>query len=414
MQLHLDAIGGVAGDMFIAAVLDAFPDLQNGMLQAIRVAGLPEDIVCRVVEHRDDVLTGVRFLVEEPSYRPHNRGLALPQEKHEHTPFREVRQRLESSDLAPAVKLGAVQIFAQLARVEGQVHGMPPDDVSFHELGGWDSIADMVGAAFLIDALQATRWTVSTLPQGSGRIKTDHGWLPVPTPATALLLQGFEFIDDGLKGERITPTGAAILRHLNAAQHDAAQPRQPRRLLRSGYGFGTKAFPGLSNVLRVLAFEENSAGSTTSGIGSEQIAQLAFEVDDQTGEDLAIALDRLRTHPSVRDVMQIPAFGKKGRVTAHILVLAEPHDLENVIQICFEETATLGLRWQLIERRILPRRSSSVDIGGRSIRVKVAERQGSMTAKAESDDLLSIKGGRSEREAVRQAAEEACLNKEKK
>ena len=112
--------------------------------------------------------------------------------------------------------------------------------------------------------------------------------------------------------------------------------------------------------------------------------------------------------------MQIPAFGKKGRVTAHILVLAEPHDLENVIQICFEETATLGLRWQLIERRILPRRSSSVDIGGRSIRVKVAERQGSMTAKAESDDLLSIKGGRSEREAVRQAAEEACLNKEKK
>ena len=410
MHLHLDAIGGVAGDMFIAAVLDAFPHLRDAMLQAIRAGGLPEDIVCRTVEHRDDVLTGLRFLVEGPAYRPHDRGLALPEERHRHTPFREIRARLERSTLAPGVKQRAIHIFGLLAEVEGKVHGMPAEAVSFHELGGWDSIADMVGAAFLIAALDAPTWSVGALPQGSGRVKTDHGWLPIPTPATALLLQGFELVDDGLPGERVTPTGAAILKHLNAAHKNAAQhSRQPRRLLRTGIGFGTRTLPGLSNVLRLLALEE-----TTERTGSDRIAQIAFEVDDQSPEDLAIALDRLRAHPSILDVLQMPAFGKKGRMTAHIQILAEPEDLDGIFEACFRETTTLGLRWHVQERRILQRSQATVDIDGRSVRVKVAERPGALTAKAESDDLLSVKGGRRERESVRQAAENAGLTKENK
>jgi uncharacterized protein (TIGR00299 family) protein len=406
MQFHLDAIGGVAGDMFIAAVLDAFPSLQEGMLEAIRAAGLPEDITPRVVEHRDHVLTGSRFLVEEASYRPHNRGLALPHENHEHTPFRTIRARLQACALEPAVKERAIHIFALLADVEGKVHGMPAEEVSFHELGGWDSIADMVGAAFLIDALNATSWTVSALPQGSGRIKTDHGWLPVPTPATTLLLVGLEFIDDGLQGERITPTGAAILRHLDVAQQNAEQHRQPRRLLRAGTGFGTRTFPGLSNVLRLLVFEEGIPSRS-----SDRVAQIAFEVDDQTPEDLAVALDHLRAHPSVLDVLQVPAFGKKGRLTAHIQILAEAEQVDSVFEACFRETATLGLRWQVLDRRTLPRSQATVEVGGRSIRVKVAERPGAPTAKAENDDLLSARGGRTERDGLRQAAEQASLNK---
>ena len=410
MHLHLDAIGGVAGDMFIATVLDAFPHLRDGMLQAIRAGGLPEDITCRTVEHRDDVLTGLRFLVEGPAYRPHDRGLALPEERHRHTPFREIRARLERSSLAPGVKQRAIHIFTVLAEVEGKVHGMPAEAVSFHELGGWDSIADMVGAAFLIDALDSPTWSVGALPQGSGRVKTDHGWLPIPTPATALLLQGFELVDDGLPGERVTPTGAAILKHLNAAQKNAAQhSRQPRRLLRTGSGFGTRTLPGLSNVLRLLALEE-----TTEQTGSDRVAQIAFEVDDQTPEDLAIALDRLRAHPAVLDVLQMPALGKKGRMTAHIQLLAEPEDLDGVFEACFRETTTLGLRWHVQERRILQRSQATVDVDGRSVRVKVAERPGALTAKAESDDLLSVMGGRRERETVRQAAENAGLTKENK
>jgi len=410
VQIHLDAIGGVAGDMFIAAVLDAFPDLQEGMIEAIRAGGLPDDIVPHVVEHGDHVLTGLRFLVEEPPYRPHNRGLALPHENHEHTPFRSIRARLEASALQPPVKERAIHIFALLAEVEGKVHGMPADEVSFHELGGWDSIADMVGAAFLIDAVGATAWTASALPQGSGRIKTDHGWLPVPTPATTLLLQGLELIDDGLPGERITPTGAAIFRHLDVAQQNAARHSrlQPRQLMRTGTGFGTKTFPGLSNVLRLLAFEEPAAPYASS----DRVAQVEFEVDDQTAEDLAVALDRLRAHPAVLDVLQVPAFGKKGRMTAHIQILAEPEHADSVFEACFVETATLGLRWQLVERCILPRSHATVDVGGRSVRVKVAARPGAPSAKAESDDLRSINGGRSERESLRRAAEKAGLDQE--
>jgi hypothetical protein len=411
VHLHLDAIGGVAGDMFIAAVLDAFPHLQEGMLPAIRAAGLPDDISCRTIEHRDDVLTGLRFLVEGPAYRPRDRGLSLPEERHRHTPFREIRTRLERSTLAPGVKQRAIHIFSLLAEVEGKVHGMPAEAVSFHELGGWDSIADMVGAAFLIDALDSPTWSVSALPQGSGRVKTDHGWLPIPTPATALLLQGFEMLDDGLPGERVTPTGAAILKHLDATPKNAAQHnRQARRLLRTGTGFGARTFPGLSNVLRVLVLEE----TTEERSGSQRVAEIAFEVDDQTPEDLAIGLDRLRAHPSVLDVLQVPAFGKKGRITAHIQILAEPEDLDGVFAACFSETATLGLRWQLLERRILARSQATVDVDGRSVRVKVAQRPGAPTAKAESEDLLSVKGGRSERDGMRQAAERVGLSKDNK
>jgi uncharacterized protein (DUF111 family) len=282
---------------------------------------------------------------------------------------------------------------------------MATADVTFHELGGWDSIADMVGAAFLMDALDAT-WSVSALPKGNGRVQTDHGWLPVPTPATTLLLQGFELFDDGLAGERITPTGAAILKHLAAAQ---SRDRAPRRLLRTGTGFGTKTFPGLSNVLRLLVFE-----NATSALAGDRVAQVEFEIDDQTPEDLAIALDRLRAHPAVIDVLQMSAFGKKGRMSAHIQILAEPDNLESVFDVCFAETTTLGLRWQLIERRILERAHETVDVDGRSVRVKTAQRPGALTAKAESDDLLSLKGGRVEREGVRRAAEKAGSSGDKR
>jgi uncharacterized protein (TIGR00299 family) protein len=406
MHIHLDAIGGVAGDMFVAAVLDAFPDLRDGMLGAIAAAGLPSGIVCRVVEHRDEVLTGLRFLVEEPAYREREAGSRyLGPAEHRHIPFREIRARLQSANLSAGVKQRAVAIFTALAEVEGKVHGMATEDVTFHELGGWDSIADMVGAAFLMDALDAT-WSVSALPKGNGRVPTDHGWLPVPTPATTLLLQGFELFDDGLAGERITPTGAAILKHLAAAQ---SSDRAPRRLLRTGTGFGTKTFPGLSNVLRLLVFE-----NATSALAGDRVAQVEFEIDDQTPEDLAIALDRLRAHPAVIDVLQMSAFGKKGRMAAHIQILAEPDNLESVFDVCFAETTTLGLRWQLIERRILERAHETVDVDGRSVRVKTAQRPGALTAKAESDDLLSLKGGRVEREGVRRAAEKAGSSGDKR
>lgn len=396
MHLHLDAVGGVAGDMFIASVLDAFPDLREGMIAAIRAAGLPADIGLAVVDHHDHALSGTRFLVDESSR--HGAG------HHGHNSFRDIRADLEQTTLDAAVRARAIAIFTLLAQAEGKVHGVAAEEVGFHELGEWDSIADIVGAAWLITQLEPATWSVGPLPQGSGGVKTAHGWLPVPTPATALLLEGFELVDDGIVGERVTPTGAAILKHLQA---NRPSHRESRRLLRSGTGFGTKTFPGLSNCLRLLALEQSRVATET-----DRVAQLEFEVDDQTPEDLAIALDRLRAHPSVLDVLQAPAFGKKGRIAAQVRVLADASDLENVLEACFTETTTLGVRHQILERTKLRRSQRGVQTAGRKVRVKVAQRPRGASAKAEADDLLNLAGGRLERDRLRRAAESAALDED--
>jgi len=380
--------------MFIAAVLDAFPDLRDGMISAIRAAGLPESVGLSVQSHADHALTGLRFLVDESRQHGHHEHHG---HAHAHTKFRDIRTMLETAPLPADVRTHAIGIFSRVADAESRVHGVPVEDISFHELGEWDSIADIVGAAFLIARLDA-RWTVGSLPQGSGRVNTAHGYLPVPTPATVLLLEGFEFHDDGIAGERVTPTGAAILSYLNANQpHD----RKSSRLMRSGSGFGTRSLPGMSNVLRLLAFEQSVATTET-----DRIAELAFEVDDQTPEDLAIGLDKLRAHPSVVDVLQTPVYGKKGRLAVHVQILADPDDLENVLNACFAETTTLGVRYQIQERRKLRRRHATVQTNGREVRVKLADRPGGLTAKAEADDVSRIIGDRDERERVRREAEQ--------
>ena len=403
MHIHLDAIGGMAGDMFIAAVLDAFPDLRDGMLGAIAAAGLPDQIHVGLAEHRDHALTGLRFKVVEP-IEP---GALAGAQHHPHTPFADIRSRLEASTLAAPVKQRAIAIFTELAQVEAQVHGKSVDTVSFHELGEWDSIADIVGAAYLIENLSPATWSVSSLPLGRGRARTAHGSLPIPTPATVLLLKGFEFVDDGLEGERVTPTGASILKYLGCSQ---AADRSARRLKCTGTGFGTKVFPGISNVVRLLAFE---AARTPSPPQSDEVVQILFEVDDQTPEDLSIALDKLRAHPAVLDVLQSPAFGKKGRITMRIQVLAETSDLESVFDACFSETTTIGLRYQRMQRRKLARVGTTVEAGGRQVRVKVSERPGRTTAKVEADDLLNVLGGRAEREQLRTEAEGIVLRKDR-
>ena len=401
MHVHLDAVGGVAGDMFIAALTDGFPHLREGMLEAIGQAGVPPSVECRIEAHRDHALTGSRFIVDEHHHHHDHDDHG----HHHHRHFADIREHLLESDLSPEVKHHAVGIFTLLAAAEGKIHGVAPDDVSFHEIGEWDSIADIVGAAYLITAVGAQSWSIGTLPLGSGFVQTAHGKLPVPVPAAALLLEGYAFADDGLAGERVTPTGAAIVRHLHCSQ---AHDRTPRRLVRNGYGFGTKVFPGMSNVLRVVAFETAEVDAEEAG---NEVALIQFEVDDQTPEDLAIALDRLRSHPSVLDVFQSPVFGKKGRIAAHIQVLAESQSLDAVVQLCFLETATIGLRHQVVTRETLPRAMKVVQVGNRSVRVKIAQRPQSTTAKAESDDTAQVSGFDTRSDLRRKAEAEGLKDK---
>jgi uncharacterized protein (TIGR00299 family) protein len=395
MHIHLDPVGGAAGDMFIAAVLDAFPGLREGMEAAIRAAGLPAGIGIELRPHKDHALTGNTFAITEVGPVGHSH--------HHHTRFADITLQLQAADLSEDVRAAAIGMFTLLAGAEAQVHGMPVNEVSFHELGEWDSIADIVGAAFLACQLQAS-WSVGPLPLGGGRVATAHGSLPVPAPATALLLEGFECFDDGVAGERVTPTGAVILRYLQANRPRGAAARS---LCGGGTGFGSRVLPGMSNVLRLLAFEESAATAHER----DRIAEILFEVDDQTPEDLATGLSRLREHPAVRDVLQLPAFGKKNRMAAHIRVLADPAQLERVCDACFEETTTIGLRYQVLDRIKLQRTQVEAEVDGRQVGVKLVQRSSGVTAKPEADDIGSAAGGREAREALRHRASEA-LDKE--
>ena len=394
MEIELDLVGGIAGDMFIAAMLDAFLDHTAGACEAA-TAVVP--VVCTLIEHRDAVLRGRRFDV-----RPTG-----DHDGHEHTAWREIRRRIEAAALPAGVRQRAVAIFALLAEAEGMVHGVAPDEVTFHEVGAVDSIADIVAAAWLIEAVGPAGWRIGPVPLGSGRITTAHGIMPVPAPATALLLEGLVTIDDGIAGERVTPTGAAILRHL-AGQADPL--RGPRVLRRSGIGFGTRILPGISNCLRVLAFDPVAEARIPEGGAARhrELAVIRFEVDDQSAEDLALGLEHLRALAGVHDVLQMPAFGKKGRMMMQVQILAAPPALEAVTAACFTETTTIGLRHELVRGVALSRRDHTVEADGRALRVKTVQRPQGTTAKTEADDVAPL-AGHAARFQLRQTAAARAL-----
>jgi uncharacterized protein (TIGR00299 family) protein len=403
MHLHLDPVGGIAGDMFIAALLDAYPELSAGMDAALGKVGLPPGAHCALLPHHDGVLSGRRFELSLPA------DSATPgagRHHHAHVGLAAIRAAIAAMGLDAAVAARAGAIFEILAEAESQVHGVSVDEVEFHEVGALDSIADIVGAAWIIEALGPATWSVGALPLGSGRVHTAHGALPVPAPAVVRLLTDFAFFDDGLPGERVTPTGAVILRHLRCTS--GIGPR-PGRLTASGLGFGSRKLPGLANVLRVLAFDMTDAPA------ADEVALLAFEVDDQTPEDLALGLERLRACNGVLDVVQSPVFGKKGRMAAQVQVLAQPARLAAIVAACFAETTTLGVRHQVLARSVLARHETTIaDANGAAVRVKLARRpDGGLSAKAESDDVSSG-GERSGRENLRRGSEAAALRQEAK
>jgi len=225
---------------------------------------------------------------------------------------------------------------------------------------------------------------------GGGTVRTAHGVMPVPAPATARLMRGFETVDDGLTGERVTPTGAAILAHLRPRM----VPRRPSASLAgSGTGFGARMLPDRPNALRVLVLEGVARAA-------DAVAVTRFEIDDQSAEDLATGLDAIRALPGVLDVIQIPAFGKKGRMVVSVQVLADPPAQEAVRGAIFDQTSTLGLREQTIARHILAREADTSD----GIRRKTARRGDARTVKAEADDIAAA-GTYAARKALRASVE---------
>ncbi len=385
MHLHLDALGGVAGDMFAAALLDAAPEHGNGLRDVLLSAGLATDVDIRIERVTDEVLAGTRFVVDDPQerdalQRPH--ALTHGHDSHAHVAYLEIRDRIARAPLPAGTVARALDIFVHLASAEARVHGFATlDDVMFHEVGAQDSIADVLTAAHLLERCGVKTASTSSLPLGSGRIKTAHGMLPIPTPATAFLLAGMPTHDDGIMGERVTPTGAAIVRHL--------QPTfvKPRGVLgATGIGWGTKRFGATPNVLRAMFIDAQPQLPTFAD--EQTITTIAFEIDDQTSEDLAVALDHIRACEGVFDVAQIVMLGKKARMVAGVRVLCAPYAEDSVVRACLTETTTLGVRVDRV-RRVQLLRSQHHE--GEVHTKTVTRPDGAVTTKREIDDVMHLR-----------------------
>lgn len=399
--IHLDAVGGIAGDMFVAAMLDAFPHLRARVL-ADAAAVLPREAGTVSLEQGESAaVRAVRFGLVAPGQHLTRRNVldGLPHDEHslhEHSPthhlqpsdisdehgrrghgnigtFRGLVELIEAAALSPGTATQAAAILTILASAEARIHQVELDDVHFHEIADWDSLLDVVAAGSIAAAMGDAVWSVSALPRGGGLVLTQHGLLPVPAPATAAILEGFAWRDDGIPGERVTPTGAAILKHL-------VRPGVERVggiLVASGTGAGTRSLPGMPNILRALSFE------TPDRPSSDTVTVIAFEVDDMTGEEIGVAAARLRAVVGVLDLSIGQRWGKKGRPVQSFALLVRPEVAEHAAERCFAETSTIGLRLHDERRIVLKREARIVD----GVGVKTVQRPGGPSVKAESDDL---------------------------
>ncbi len=376
LSIHLDLVGGIAGDMFTAAMVDALPFLEPIVLDAllkVRPGNAPMPAFPRAASAG---IAARRFGFES-KYR-----VAGGDDAGRGTSYVELRRLLEEAPLDAATRTHALALLALLGDAEAKVHGTPIDQVHFHELADWDSLMDIVAAGAIAARLSGAAWTCSALPLGGGRVKTAHGALPVPAPATSALLEGYPWRDDGIDGERVTPTGAAIVRHLVAP--DSADRRcAGGRLGAIGSGAGTRSLGATPNIVRALVFERIDAG-TAIDADADFVTSLEFDVDDMTGEEIALAGDRLRAIEGVLDVSIGTRFGKKGRPLSDFRVLVHPAHANAAMHACFTETSTLGVRVRDDRRQVLRRR----DVLSGAVTVKVAERPGgTRTGKAAHDDV---------------------------
>ena len=388
MHIHLDLVGGLSGDMFVSAMLDYYPEGKSALSNLMIDAGFSDLVSLDCESHNDGLLKGTRFYVR------------ADKEAHSHRQYSDIRKILDHAEMDSSIRDTALGIFEIIAIAEAEIHGKELDKISFHEVGAWDSIADIVCAAYLITQIGVTSWSISSIPIGRGQVRTAHGMLPVPAPATASILKGFSFFDDGFDGERVTPTGAAIIKYLT-----------PKTVIPKGMvleetaiGFGARTFPGLSNVVRALIFRpgKNNYWDT------DEILQIEFEVDDQTPEALAMALDSIRSEQGVLDVLQLAYTGKKSRQGAIIRILAEPELEREITEKCFRETTTLGLRKQHLARAKLSREQLLLNRSSHEFRIKIADRPGGSTAKVEMDDLRAIDPV--QREEIRKKLQEEGLD----
>jgi uncharacterized protein (TIGR00299 family) protein len=253
---------------------------------------------------------------------------------------------IERSALPDAVKARAAAVLRRLAEAEAHVHRVPVDAVHFHEVGELDTLIDVVGSVAGLDRLGVEQVRVSPLPIGGGSVETAHGRLPVPAPATAELLRGFPVYDNGVAAELVTPTGAAILTTLGTPGRLPAMT-----LERIGWGAGTRELP-VPNLLRLLVGETAPAGAEPGGV--ETLAAVETTIDDMSPQLYEPLVERLLAAGAL-DVYLTPVVMKRSRPGTVLTALAPPELAERLAEVLFRETTTIGVRWNEVRRRRLPR-----------------------------------------------------------
>lgn len=390
---YLECFSGISGDMLLGALVDAgvaFERLEETAVALNVGARLEMRKVMRggLAATKVDVLTqgsGVRDQGSEDAHSHehghahhaheadgHEAQPAHQDHEHAHAPHRSLAAILGIIGAAPLsarVKERASRAFQLLGEAEAAIHSIPVEQVHFHEVGAVDTIADIVCAAAGCEALGVDRWRSSPLNVGSGTVKCAHGTLPVPAPATLALLGQAPVYAAGEPMERVTPTGAALLRMLDVSYG----PLPAMRVLARGYGAGGRDTPGEPNLLRLLVGEQDEAaiGSNATEPISVPIAVIEAVIDDATPQLLAYASELL-LEAGAWDVYRAAVQMKKGRTGVQMTVLSSPELAPALREIVFRETTTIGLRWRIENKLALEREFAEVETAWGQVRIKIA------------------------------------------
>ncbi|MXY04145.1 MAG: nickel pincer cofactor biosynthesis protein LarC [Acidimicrobiales bacterium] len=370
-----DPVSGIAGDMALGALLDAGADLDFVAAQ-IDTLGLDGWKLGAERVTRNEI-AATHAVVDAP-------------EGHHHRRWRDIRELLVVSPLNERVRKRAMDVFEALAVAEGLVHGVPADEVHFHEVGALDAIVDIVGVCAALESLGVDAVCCGPVAVGKGTINAAHGVLPNPPPAVVNLLADRPIVGVDIDMELTTPTGAAIVAAL--AGHFGAAPAMT--ITSSGFGAGTRDLPGRPNVTGVLigtvARSEQAISlaadmAAVEGASSTtELVELATNLDDVSGEVLGHAIDALLGAGAL-DAWAVPIVMKKGRPAYTLTALCRPEDVTLLADLAAQLTGTLGLRARTVVRTALERHSSTVDVDGHTIRVK----HGPHRSKPEWDDVAA-------------------------
>lgn len=364
---YLDCPAGISGDMLLGALIDAgWPEQRLRELISKLKLG---DVQLKVdrVSKRGIAATQVNIL--SSPHQPH-RGL------------HDLSSIVMQADIPGAIQQRAISALRLLAEAESQVHGVPVERIHFHEVGAVDTIVDIVGALVGFEELKITAVHCSALPWSRGTVKTEHGILPVPPPAVALLLRDVPVVGVDIDGETVTPTGATLARTL--AKSFGTMP--PMRVERVGYGAGQREWPDRPNILRLTIGE--SAGES-SGLHVEQLLVLSCNIDDMNPQWYG-PLTKHLADAGALDVWLTPVQMKKGRPAVVVEVLCQPEKAAQARDMLLRHTTTLGVRESVVTRHSLPRHVETVQTGYGAIRIKVARLpDGSVKASPEHDDCVA-------------------------